>query len=183
MTESTSRSNNMRDAVIIAGVLLIFTIGYIVLKSPQEMPAPRAQQPQQTTQAGMGDMASAMPDLPNDYDGLVTTGNRYMDQDNYPVAAEAYRRALEIDGSSVDVRTDFGACLDAMGLPDRALEEFHRVLQLDPNHAIAQFNLGVVYYEKQQFDSTRYYLNKYLTLQPNGRAADAARGLLKQLDG
>jgi tetratricopeptide (TPR) repeat protein len=173
----------MRDAVIIAGVLLIFTIGYIIFKSPQEMPAPQAQQPQQTSQAGMGDMAASMPDLPTDYDGLVTTGNRYMDQGNYPIAAEAYRRALDIDESSVDVRTDFGACLHAMGLPDRALEEFHKVLQQDPNHAIAHFNLGIVYYEKQQTDSARYYWNKYLSLEPNGRAADAARDLLKQLDG
>ena len=169
--------------MVIAGVLLIFTIGYIILRSPQEMPAPPAQPQQQTSQTGMGDMAAAMPDLPGDYDGLVTAGNTFMDQGNYAIAAEAYRRALDIDGSSVDVRTDFGACLHAMGLPERALEEFHKVLQRDPNHAIAHFNLGIVYYEKQQSDSARFYWNKYLSLEPSGRAADAARDLLKQLDG
>lgn len=173
----------LRDAAIIAGVLVIISIGYVLFKKPTPMPVPEP-----ATQAGMvpqgmpGNMGASL-DLPKDYTGLVATGNQYMDIGNYAVAAEAYRRALEIDGSSTDVRTDYGACLHGMGLPDRAIEEFRTVLEADPAHAIAKFNLGVVFYEKNQADSSRAWLQKYLTDEPNGRASQSARQLLQELDG
>ena len=50
-----------------------------------------------------------LTDLPTDYMGLVQAGNENMDQRQFPLAAECYRRALAIDGSSTDVRTDYGA--------------------------------------------------------------------------
>jgi Tfp pilus assembly protein PilF len=106
-----------------------------------------------------------------------------MDHGNYPVAAEAYRRALAIDSTSADVRTDYGACLHGMGMPDRAIEEFKRVLANDPKHSIAHFNLGIVFYQSQKPDSARYYWKKYLEIDPNGNAADAARNYLKEVGG
>jgi len=125
----------------------------------------------------------AMVNLPTDFDGLVQYGNQAMDQGNFPLAAEAYKRALAIKGDDPNVRTDYGACLHGMGLPHRALEEFRKVLDADSEHAIANFNMGIVYYNERQFDSARTYWEKYLTLQPEGQAAATVRQYLQQLDG
>ena len=83
--------------------------------------------------------------FPSDYEGLVRMGNEAMDAAQYAMAAEAYKRALAIDSSSLAVRTDFGACLHGMGLPQRALEELRKVIAADPAHVIANFNMGVVH--------------------------------------
>jgi Tfp pilus assembly protein PilF len=106
-----------------------------------------------------------------------------MDHENFPVAAECYRRALALDGSSTDVRSDYGSCLHGMGLPQRAIDEFRKVLAQDPKHTICNFNLGVVFNEMKLTDSARYYWNKYLKMEPQGKAADAARQLLKEIGG
>jgi tetratricopeptide (TPR) repeat protein len=127
-------------------------------------------------------MSSAMlENLPTEYGPLVKAGNDFMDQQNFPLAAELYRRALAIDSTSPDVRTDFGACLHGMGLVHRAIEEFHRVISEHPEHGIANFNLGVVYFGNGENDSALYYLEKYVKGNPEGTPADMAREYLKQI--
>ena len=121
--------------------------------------------------------------LPVDFNSLVELGHQNMDAGNYAVAAECYRRALAIDGSSLDLRTDYGACLHFMALPDRAIEEFRTVLKQNPNHPIANFNMGIVYYNENKNDSAEFYWNKYLTIDPNGSASETARKLLKEIGG
>jgi len=130
----------------------------------------------------MGGMGASMPELPTDYADLVNVGNHSMDDGNFALAAECYRRALVIDGSSPDVRTDFGACLHGMGLANRAAEEFKHVLAEYPDHKIASFNLGIVYFTTNQFDSSKAYFEQYLSKEPSGGQADAARDYIKQLE-
>jgi tetratricopeptide (TPR) repeat protein len=178
-------SRSYRDTFIIVGVLVIVAVGYLFFSKSQSPPAP----------AGSGEyahpevegmdrsaMASAI-NLPADYNSLIQVGNQTMDQGNFPVAAEAYKRALAIKGDDPDVRTDYGACLHGMGLPHRALEEFSRVLKDHPQHKIATFNVGIVYYNEKQFDSARVYWERYLVLEPEGDISSTVRQYLQQLDG
>ncbi len=179
----------LRDILIVAGVLVVVTVGYLIFGGKSQPPAP----PQQAQQQSMADdphagsdmsgAMAALQDLPTDYQGLVQVGNNQMDNGNFAVAAECYRRALAIDSSSMDVRTDYGACLHGMGLPERALEEFKRVLKADPHHEIVKFNLGVVYSDLGQADSAKYYWQAYLAASPNGPAAPRAKELLKEIGG
>ncbi len=164
----------IRTNVIAVGVIAVFSLAYFAFSSPTPAPEPGQQ-------VNQGDMHSQVLDnLPNNYEDLVTSGHRYYDNGEYLIAAEIYRRALDIDGSSGDLRTDYGACLSAIGLPDRALDEFRTVLSSEPSHAIAHFNLGLVHYNQKAIDSARFYWQRYLELDPNGQAADAARSYLKE---
>jgi tetratricopeptide (TPR) repeat protein len=181
MNDKVPSGTLMRDAVVIAGVLLVITLGYVLFKKSPKMPVEEAQAATTPPTAG-GNMGADL-DLPSSYDSLVATGNRFMDADNFAVAAESYRRALAINGGSSDVRTDYGACLHAMGLPDRAIEEFRTVLKADPAHTLAKFNLGVVFYEKNEGDSSRAWLQKYLAEDPTGRASELAKQLLRDIEG
>ncbi len=185
-----ANGNGVRDLVIILGTLLVVTVLYFIFRTPVNPPQPQTGEDHPPTTATpspqpaqSGEMGAALTNLPTDYNSLVMTGNTEMDHGNYPVAAEAYRRALAIDSTSADVRTDYGACLHGMGMPDRAIEEFKRVLANDPKHSIAHFNLGLVFYQSQKPDSARYYWKKYLEIDPNGTAADAARNYLKEVGG
>lgn len=175
------KGNWRRDGIIVLVLAVGVIVGYLVLRDAPQQPQ-QARPSNVTTPPGHEDMGAALADMPTDYAGLVAAGNENMDDGNFPVAAEMYRRALEIDGSSADVRTDFGACLHAMGLPGRALEEFRKVTTEHPEHTISQFNLGIVHYGMNNLDSARYYWQRYLELEPNGSAAETARGYLDQLD-
>lgn len=183
-----AKSTRTRDFVVIAGALVVVTVGWLAFRTPAQPPQPpTAQQGQgghpEVEGNSMGGMMEGLENLPADYAGLVQAGNQFMDAGNYAVAAESYRRALAIDPSSPDVRTDFGACLHSMGLPERALEEFQTVILEHPEHGIANFNTGIVYLDMGKTDSARVYWEKYLKLDPNGIAADKARELLQSIDG
>ncbi len=172
--------------MIIAGILLVVTAGYFAFKRPMSVPSRPKAEIELHGDVPMGDIADAMKvleNLPTDYSSLVTLGNEFMDKRNYPVAAECYKRALALQGGSPDVRVDYGACLHGMRLTHRAIEEFRRVIDLNSSHAIANFNLGIVYYDLNETDSARVYWQKYLTIEPNGQVAQAARDLLRETGG
>lgn len=182
-TGNKSKRSGRRDGLIVVGLLAVVTIGFFLFKDrPQRPVEPRTQQ------AGAGAPHSGqmsqevLQSLPSDYPGLVQSGNKFYDEGSFAVAAEAYSRALAIDGESPDVRTDYGACLYAMGLPQRAAEEFRTVIRTHPEHSIANFNLGIVYHSMEQQDSARYYWEEYLRLDPNGAPAATARELLAEMD-
>lgn len=191
LTETRPQSPNnrksstaWRDSLIIAGVLIIVGAGYFIVNRPQEAAEPVAEiVPDHPEVEGMGAMAAAFANLPTDYAGLVQMGNQTMDQGNFAMAAECYKRALAINDQSSEVRTDYGACLHGMGLADRAIAEFRRVLQASPRHPIATFNMGIVYYNENQQDSAKVYWNRYLEIEPNGQLAATVKQMLSEIGG
>lgn len=185
-TRQVSGQTGRRDLLIIAGALLVVTVGYFALKQPVSAPPRLEAEIQSHDDTPGGDMYNAiktLDNLPTDYSSLVLLGNEFMDKRNYPVATQCYKRALALQGDSLEVRVDYGACLHGMGLAHRAIEEFRRVIDLNPSHAIANFNLGIVYYDINETDSARVYLQKYLTIEPDGQAAQTARDLLRGTGG
>jgi len=171
-------NNWRRDGLIIAALSVAVVVAYLVLRENPEPPQTQTASPM----SGHENMpAEMLENLPTDYPSLVQMGNQFMDEGNYPMAAELYRRALAIDGSSADVRSDFGSCLHAMGLPQRALEEFRKIISEHPDHTVAYFNLAIVFQGVGEKDSARFYWEKYLQLDPNGQRAEAARQYLKNL--
>lgn len=168
-----------RETLIVIGVVGIIAAGFFFFKNPPLLPVSDSPT---SDGGGMTQLSMAMIDaLPQDYGTLVQMGNEYMDQMNFAVAAQIYSRALDIDGSSSDVRTDYGACLHGMGMPERAIEEFKKVVEADPSHAIAHFNIGIVYSELQKSDSAIVYFQHYLNRDPDGRASDVAKRFLADL--
>lgn len=174
--DQTSVSGNWRrDGLIVLGVLVVISASYLFTRETPQQVAPA----QVTSPDGHEGMGASLTDLPTDYAGLIDGGNQHMDAGNFPMAAEMYKRALAIDGSSPDVRTDFGACLHSMGLAPRALEEFRTVYQEHPGHALVRFNMGIVHFGENRLDSARHYWEEFLQMQPEGEAAETARGYLE----
>jgi tetratricopeptide (TPR) repeat protein len=182
-----------RDTGIIVGVLVLMASAYFILRLPshsavsaepkQPYDAMQNQPPSHPEIPGMANQPEmAMIDsLPKDYESMVMYGNQFMDNGQFPLAAECYKRALATNSSSTDVRVDYGACLHAMGLGDRALREFRTVLESKPAHPIAIFNVGVVFMDKKLKDSAKTYFDKYLSLEPDGRASEAAKQFLNEI--
>lgn len=179
---TASKKSSSRDLIIIVTAIVVVAGAFLIYKyqqsSPQEAMVDNPHQGVEGT-GGMG----AIPGMPTDYESLVAMGHQTMDQGNYAMAAESYRRALALNGESPDLRTDYGACLHGMGLPQRALEEFHKVIKEHPEHGIANFNIGVTYYTMGQVDSARVYWNQYLAIEPDGSASAQAKQYLMDTEG
>jgi len=184
--DEAKKSHGARDTIIIVAALVVIVGSFYIFSDKEEPPKPPQQQQQSATDQvhggmSMDEMMANLGDIPEDFNGLVQAGNKFMDANQFPMAAECYKRALVLHPEVNDVRVDFGACLHFMGLDSRALEEFYTVTKEQPDHPIANFNLGIVYYGMNQMDSAKFYWDHYLKLEPNGKAADQARGYLEQM--
>lgn len=62
-------------------------------------------------------------------------------------AIEYYNRYLSSRPDDNDIRTDMAAMYFSTGLTDRAIQEATQVIQSDPNHVQATFNLGIFYWQ------------------------------------
>ncbi|MDH3891790.1 MAG: tetratricopeptide repeat protein [candidate division Zixibacteria bacterium] len=178
-------STAMKDSLTIGGVLLVIVIAYFAYQMSQATDQHVHNQEAFHPELSGGNMDQAMAsmaNLPEDHETLVMMGNQHMDQQKFAMAAELYKRALAKKEVN-DVRVDFGACLNGMNLPLRAIQEFQTVLAVDPTHGIATFNVGIVYSSQQQPDSARVYFQRYLELDPHGPAAATARAQLQRLGG
>lgn len=95
---------------------------------------------------------------PNDPEALLKMGNFYFDAHNTvaqsdPVLAldygrqgiRYYQRYLQVSPQDNDALADFASLLYYTGQTDRAIQEVGTVLERDPNHVNANFNLGVFY--------------------------------------
>jgi len=61
----------------------------------------------------------------------------------------------------------------------RALNEFERALEFDPNHAKVHYNLGYLYSEQlKEHDRAMYHFRRYLTIEPQSEKAESVRDYL-----
>jgi tetratricopeptide (TPR) repeat protein len=87
---------------------------------------------------------------PDNYEVVVNLGNSYFDAGRYEDAEKSYGKALDKKPDDLNVRTDLGLTFLFRDTPnyDRAIQEFKRVLDADPNHVQALQNLTVAYTKK-----------------------------------
>jgi superkiller protein 3 len=69
----------------------------------------------------------------------------YGEKGLYYEAVTAYKRAIELDGQSVDARMGLGEVYEEKGLYKEAIEEYRRVIEIDSKHTGAMYNLALVY--------------------------------------
>ena len=119
--------------------------------------------------------------LPKDFAKLVELGNHYFDHQQFHDAMVIYKKALEIDSTDFNVRTDYAAALNFMGDFAGAKRELELVLAKNPKHPVATFNLGVVYINTGDHANARKYWNKYLELDPGSPRAAEVRKMLAEL--
>lgn len=149
-----------REAYLLAVVSLMvgLTAGYMIhgsggsganaASAAVTLPAPPAASPQDPgadVELNAAPLKVALSSDPRNFDLLVQLGNLYYDKRAYSPAADYYQRALALRPDEVNVRTDLGTAYWYSGFPDKAIAEYKKSLQTDPNHPQTLFNMGVVY--------------------------------------
>jgi tetratricopeptide (TPR) repeat protein len=105
-----------------------------------------------------------------------------MDSQRLQEAIQAYSEALKIDPSNVDVRVDMGTCYRNLGDPNKAVEEYGKALQYNPNHPFAHRNLGVVLaLDLHRKEEAIKEFQTYLKLSPGAQDASQISHLVDEL--
>lgn len=121
---------------------------------------------------------------PKDLAALVALGNMEFDAQKFDKADGYYRRALALDPSNPDVRTDDAVALHQTGHDLEALASLDRVLKERPNFPTAVFNRGVVLQAIGRRSDAIAAFQHYLKVAgPNDPRAADARAALQQLGG
>ncbi len=179
-TEAAGKSP-VYDYLFIFGFILIFAVIFFIGKDRQAVGGQPSNESMNRA-TNVDDFDEMLTNLPDGYDDLVALGNKFMDNRHYRVAVECYRRALAIDSTDPNVVCDLGSCLHATGDFDGAIEMFEKAIALDSLHAVAYFNLGIVYRAINNKNKARFYWGKLIAMYPDKDLSDSARRYIEHPD-
>jgi hypothetical protein len=107
------------------------------------------------------DLLLRLESSPTDTEALRELANEYYDlsehTSNSQIADQArryYEQYLQTNPDNTDVRTDLASIYFTLGQTDKAIQEVTTVLQEQPEHLNANYNLGVFYWQGRR-DYTR----------------------------
>ncbi len=120
---------------------------------------------------------------PEDRDVIVNLGNAYFDSGKYEDAEKWYTAALAKKADDINVRTDLGLTFIFREKPnyDKAIQEFQRSLELDPNHPQSLQNLTVAYTKKGDAANANQTLAKLEAFDPTNQSLPKLREDIKKI--
>ena len=180
----------MKNDTILVGVVALVAgliIGWMAgQKSSTPAPAPvaavqggapmAAPAPTPNFQQQINELKAVVAGDPNNRQAWVALGNAYFDSDRPMESIEAYQKALDLNARDANVLTDQGVMFRRLGWFDRAIDNFTKANQADPNHATSLYNLGITYrYDLQDFAKAQEAWTKFLAVNPTGPGSDRVR--------
>lgn len=120
----------------------------------------------------------------------------YYDHD-WAAAERGFRRALELNPSNADARTQYAKYLAALGRFDQALEQIERARQMDPVSLFINVTAAQVLFYSRRYDAALAQLAKMREMDPNfpptywtlahvyeamGKNAEACQAIAKTYD-
>lgn len=120
---------------------------------------------------------------PDSREVIVHLANAYFDSGKYEESEKWYLAALAKKADDVNVRTDLGLTFIFREKPnyDRAIQEFQKSLEVDPNHPQTLQNLTVAYTKKGDAANANQTLSKLEGLDPTNDSITKLREDIKKI--
>lgn len=77
-----------------------------------------------------------------------------------------YNNAIDKLPMSVEARLGIVLPLSAMGNWNQIIDHYNKILSIDPHNSLVNYRMGVIYYERKQYDKAESYLKKVINLYP-----------------
>lgn len=121
---------------------------------------------------------------PDNYEVVVNLGNANFDAGRFEEAEKWYSTALGKKADDVNVRTDLGLTYIFREPPnfDRAVQEFKRSLEIDPNHTQTLQNLTVAYTKKGDVENAKQTLARLESLDAANPTIAKLRGEIQKME-
>jgi len=100
--------------------------------------------------------------------GKVPAGDRATATEDYTQAAEAYKKAIAINGSEAGYHNNLGQAYAKLGRADEAMAEYNAAATLDPSNAGLYFyNLGAILTNSGKLEEANAAFDKAIAAAPN----------------
>jgi len=124
---------------------------------------------------------------PSSYRVNQISGEVFEIQANYAAAAGEYRKAIEKNPRAINLHYRLGRALllesHEPAALDQARREFERELEINPNDAVAEYQVGQILVAQQKGDAARPRLERALELKPDFPEVALALGRLHMQSG
>ncbi len=77
-----------------------------------------------------------------------------------------YNRAISLRPYAIEPRFGLVLPLSANGLWDETLAQYMRILEVDPQNTLANYRVGLIYYNRGQFERAEPHLDRVVNLYP-----------------
>jgi Flp pilus assembly protein TadD len=168
------------------GAIGLFALGVVLVTAiqiataPKPIAVPNATKPQLASAESLSVLLRADSTAVGPNVGL---GNLLYDTGNFNQAIPFYRRALGVDPSLIDVQVDLAVSYHNDGQSELAREVLEDAVTRRPDHAVAHFDLGVVYTQLGRREDARRVLVKARTLEGPPEMMKVVDQLIVHLDG
>lgn len=79
-----------------------------------------------------------------------------------------YKKAITLKPGSIEAKFGFIYPTLVLGNVDQVIEQYKNILKIDPQNTIANYRMGLIYYEKKDFQFAYNYFDKVVNLIPMG---------------
>ncbi len=118
---------------------------------------------------------------PKNVVGHKRLGYLYLNQKKFNEAFTQFQAYIDLDPKNPDAHDSFGDALFAQEKYDAAIDKYNAAIFLDKNFSPSIYQLGVCYEKKGLKSKAVETYQWYLTVEPTGRNADAAKKKIKEL--
>ncbi len=77
-----------------------------------------------------------------------------------------YNNAIQKMPMSIEARLGIVLPLAAMGNWNQIIEQYNKILRIDPQNSLVNYRMGVIFYERKQYAKAESYLKKVVNLFP-----------------
>src|SRR5262245_4669321 len=89
-----------------------------------------------------------------------TLGEAYSDAEEFNKAADAFKRASELDPDDIELKKSLAQALFAADRIDEAAKLYEALAVADPDDGVAPLRLGQIYRRQMNYPQARQYLQK-----------------------
>ena len=101
------------------------------------------------------------------YDFNIRYGWLYYKMGDYLKSKEYYQIAMDILPYSHEAKLGYVLPLSGLGEWDEIIEIYNAMIELDPKNTLINYRLGVMYYERKDYQKAYDYLEEVINLYPN----------------
>lgn len=77
-----------------------------------------------------------------------------------------YSRAIALKPYGIEARLGIAFPLSADGRWDEVLVQYNKILEIDPQNSLTNYRIGLIYYNRKQYERAEAYLEKVVNLYP-----------------
>ncbi|MBS1518307.1 MAG: tetratricopeptide repeat protein [Bacteroidetes bacterium] len=90
---------------------------------------------------------------------------------NYDEAMNKYQKAMDLMPYSIEAKLGYNLPASAANLWDKVVENYDKILLMDPQNTFVNYQLGYIYYSRQDYFKANSLFEKVVNLYPFGYEA------------